>query len=73
MLFHLRDCVGIHLEFETKRRSLVFLSGSNYHAFIFPDVNTRDSFLHRSERSLIIFCSVTSISFSIFQLVSRVE
>ena len=31
------------------------------------------SFLHQSETSMILFCSLTSISFSVFPLVARDE
>ena len=80
MLFHLSrsKCFRIYLKFETKRGSLVFLSGSDYYAFV-CFFGCKDMlvclfvcfvlFLHQSETVLILFCNVTSISFRVFSCV----
>ena len=73
MFFYVYNDSGIYIKFETKRGSLVFLTGSYDHALSFSGCKHIMLFLHQSDTSLRLFCNVTSISFTVSPLVSRVE
>ena len=73
MFFYLYNGFGVCIKFETKRGSLVFLTGSYDHAFSFSGCKHIRLFLHQSDKSFILFCNVASISFTVFPLVSRDE
>ena len=71
---------ALKLRSKTKRRSLVFLTGSYEMHLVgggggggVQGVNTLDKILHQSDTSLRLFCNVTSMSFTVFPLVSRDE
>ena len=72
MFFYLYNGFGIYIKFETN--TLVFLTGSYDHAFsFFSGCKHIRLFLHQPDTSLRLFCNVTSISFTVFPLVSRNE
>ena len=71
MFFYLYNSFGIYIKFETKRGSLVFLTGSYDHAFsfvFFSGCKHIRLFLHQPDTLLRLFCNVTSISFTRFPL-----
>ena len=74
MFFYLYNGFGVYIKIETKRGSLVFLTGSYGHAFsFFSGCKHIRLFLHQPDTSFRLFCNVTSISFTVFPLVSRDE
>ena len=71
MFVYLYNGVGIYIKFETKRG--YFLTGSCDHALVFSGCKHIRLLLRQSDTSLKLFCNVTSISFTVFPLVSRDE
>ena len=74
MFLFLYNSFGIYIKFETKRGSLVFLTGRNDHAFSFvSQCKHIRLFLHQLDTSLRLFYNVTFISLTVSPFVSRDE